>query len=419
MAAAIDAAPTCLGDFGQLPTPLSLAILSLLPMPDLMSCASLSHAFQKLTRERWCRVALAPTLTYAAGFQPSRAACDEHLAARTAAFVRGLLRFAGHLIEHLDADDCACFTYNTAALLELLCAEARQRAAGRTLHISMHTVVLETPITPDGGEPVWPVQRVAELLNVIAQHAPLRVLKLVGLDDYVGDDNVVFDALLQALTALPNVESLWLSSCGLPVLQIAACVRAPGARLKTLTLDDELMANWAAEPVGLEYEALADALASSGVETLHLSDFKLYLYSVPYCRRLLASVHSHPTLRTLTLTGMYAAYAGDYLEIRDPIFAAIADIITADAPALQHVRFCDTPAREGNFDDDLLPSIVAALAHNTHLRTITVAAGHVFRDFLDGPLHDAVDASNVLRRLRASQPDGPPCVLLQVVVQPD
>jgi hypothetical protein len=474
MATAPDAAAaalTSLGDFAPLPAPVSLTILSLLPMPDLLRCAGVSHAFHALTRapELWRCVALAPTLA-AAGCDAS----DQRAAARPSAVVRGLLRFAGDVIEHLDADGCACF--NTAALLELLStAAAQQRTAGRALRLSslsavgrglsegscfteldaaallasaqpqlqrlhvdlyvtspthaphifstgvlsVHTVVLKAPNTPHGGDPVWPVQRVTQLLSLIAQHTQLRSLLLIGLYDYVDDGNKVFDALLQALTALPSVESLWLGDCWLPVPQIAACVRALGARLKTLIVDDQLIENWAS-PGALEFRDLADALANSALETLHLSEFKLHESSLPYCRRLLEGLRMHTTLRELTLTGMHGVHDELFgsLAACHAVCAVIADIITADAPALQHMHFCDSPARNGNFDDYFLPSIVAALAHNTHLRTVTVSALYVSHAFLSGPLHDAVEASNELRRQRAAQPGGAPCVLLLLVVQP-
>jgi hypothetical protein len=145
---------------------------------------------------------------------------------------------------------------------------------------------------------------------------------------------------------------------------------------------------------------LADALrANCTLQRLVISGVQLW-HDVRAALTLLAALTGHASLRSLTCSKNEFDYVSHhngplyYAAHIELVGAALGALVAADAPALEEldVSCC-------SLSDEGIGPLCDALAHNTHLRTLTLAGNQLSAGFAGDRLLPAVRANTSLREL--------------------
>jgi hypothetical protein len=142
---------------------------------------------------------------------------------------------------------------------------------------------------------------------------------------------------------------------------------------------------------------VADALrATTALTSLNLSRAGL-CRDMPATAALLGALVGHPSLRALRLDGEQVAD-----DDGAPLGAALAALVAADAPALQHIRISDSALGYAG-----LAPLVDALSRNRHLRSLNIARTGMSEQFARERLLPAVRANTSLHELCCGYGDLP------------
>jgi hypothetical protein len=198
----------------------------------------------------------------------------------------------------------------------------------------------------------------------------------------------VLDAVVDAALAR-RLAGLWLEDVRVPAAGVASLARLlGGSALRELTV----WCGFAAPPLldAPGAALLAGTLRANSTLTLLRLWFVELWGDIDAAATLLGALVAHPSLRTLNVADNRAADEAD----RAAAGAALAALLAANAPALTEldVRDCD-------LGDDGMRPLLAALAANTHLRSLTCGGNDITEALAADVLLPAVRANGSLRAL--------------------
>jgi hypothetical protein len=230
---------------------------------------------------------------------------------------------------------------------------------------------------------------VRELGPDLTAHAWLRQLCLIRAVPTAA----ALDAVVDAALASRRLTSLHFESCDLPPAGARALARllygnaAPELSVRQF---EDRRADALLDAPGAE--VLAGALrANTTLTELTLEGWRVF-DSAAAAVTLLGALAAHPSLRTLRLRddGVREWDAAD----RAAVGAALGALLAADAPALTALSVSDCHLRDAG-----MAPLFAALAQNTHLRSLACAENDVTEACARDALLPAVRANAGLRAL--------------------